>query len=104
VAPDVPSADPSPPGDEEPLAIPIEDSLDLHTFRPAEIRSVVEEYLAAAQARGFTEVRVIHGRGTGHQRAMVRSLLSGHPLVVTFADAPAERGGWGATVVILRPA
>jgi DNA-nicking Smr family endonuclease len=100
VAPEVPPASPS--GDEEPLEIPIEDSLDLHTFRPAEVRSVVEEYLAAAQARGFTEVRLIHGRGTGHQRAMVRSLLSGHALVASFADAPAERGGWGATVVTLR--
>ncbi|HEX2440053.1 MAG TPA: Smr/MutS family protein [Methylomirabilota bacterium] len=100
MAPEVPPASPS--GDEEPLEIPIEDSLDLHTFRPAEVRSVVEEYLAAAQARGFTEVRLIHGRGTGHQRAMVRSLLSGHALVASFADAPAERGGWGATVVTLR--
>ena len=104
MAPDVPPAASSPSGDDEPLAIPIEDSLDLHTFRPADVRSVVEEYLAAAQSHGFTEVRLIHGRGTGHQRAMVRSLLSGHPLVVSFADAPAERGGWGATVVTLRHA
>ena len=102
MAPDVPPAAPSPSGDDEPLAIPIEDSLDLHTFRPADVRSVVEQYLAAARAHGFTEVRLIHGRGTGHQRAMVRSLLSGHPLVVSFANAPAERGGWGATVVTLR--
>jgi DNA-nicking Smr family endonuclease len=104
VAPEPPPAAPSPSGDDQPLEIPIQDSLDLHTFRPADVRSVVEEYLAAAQARGFTEVRLIHGRGTGHQRAMVRSLLSGHALVASFADAPAERGGRGATVVTLRHA
>jgi dsDNA-specific endonuclease/ATPase MutS2 len=105
VAPAPPSSStPSPSDDEAAVEIPIEDSLDLHTFRPADVRSVVEEYLAAAQARGFTEVRLIHGRGTGHQRAMVRALLSGHARVASFADAPAERGGWGATVVTLRRA
>ena len=90
------------PEDDEPVALPIEDSLDLHTFAPRDVASVVEEYLIEAAARGFREVRVIHGRGIGVQREIVRSALSGHPLVESFADAPAERGGWGATVVRLR--
>jgi DNA-nicking Smr family endonuclease len=88
---------------DEPTRIPIEDALDLHAFAPADVRSVVDEYLQAAQARGFREVRLIHGRGTGTQRASVRALLARHPLVVTYADAPAERGGWGATIVHMHP-
>jgi DNA-nicking Smr family endonuclease len=64
----------------------------------------VDEYLLAARARGLREVRVIHGRGKGVQRARVRSLLSRHPAVERFSSAPHTRGGWGATVVILRPA
>lgn len=85
------------------MPVPIEDSLDLHSFRPADVRSVVEEYLDAAHARGFREVRLIHGRGIGVQRASVRSLLALHPLVLGFADAPEDRGGRGATLVTLRP-
>ena len=67
------------------------------------MRDVVAEYLDAAHARGFREVRLIHGRGIGVQRAIVRSLLATHPLVLAFADAPPERGGRGATIVTLRP-
>jgi dsDNA-specific endonuclease/ATPase MutS2 len=85
----------------EPTILPIEDSLDLHAFAPPDVPSVVDEYLGEASRRGFTEVRLIHGRGTGVQRAVVRRLLAGHPLVARFFDAPAERGGWGATVVVL---
>jgi len=66
------------------------------------VPTVVDDYLRAAQARGFREVRLIHGRGVGVQRAIVQSLLREHPLVAAFADAPPERGGWGATVVTLR--
>ena len=64
--------------------------------------SVVDEYLRAAHARGFREVRLIHGRGIGVQRAIVQSFLREHPLVAHFADAPDDRGGRGATVVTLR--
>lgn len=85
-----------------PVVVPIEDSLDLHAFAPRDVASVVDEYLRAAAGRGFTEVRLIHGRGRGVQRAMVQRLLSGHTLVARFFDAPAERGGWGATVAVLR--
>jgi len=85
------------------VVLPIEDRLDLHPFRPADVRSVVEAYLVEALAAGFTEVRLIHGRGIGVQREIVRSLLAEHPAVVEFHDAPPERGGWGATVVRLAP-
>jgi len=88
--------------DDEPVRIPLEDSLDLHPFAPADVRSVVEEYLEAAHAQGFREVRLIHGRGIGVQRASVQSLLARHPLVARFGDAPPERGGRGATIVRLR--
>ncbi len=91
-------------GPDTPVEIPIEDALDLHSFRPADVRSVVEEYLQVAHARGFTEVRLIHGRGIGVQRAVVQSLLGSHPLVVGYADAPEDRGGRGATLVRLRRA
>jgi DNA-nicking Smr family endonuclease len=90
--------------DAAPVPVPIEDSLDLHSFRPADVRSVVGEYLDAAHARGFREVRVIHGRGLGVQRANVQALLAVHPLVLRYADAPSDRGGRGATLVWLRPA
>jgi dsDNA-specific endonuclease/ATPase MutS2 len=67
------------------------------------VASVVAEYLDAAQARGFVEVRLIHGRGIGVQRTIVQGVLARHPLVAGFADAPPERGGAGATIVRLRP-
>lgn len=79
--------------------VPIEDTLDLHAFQPRDIPSVVEEYLAAARAAGFRQVRVIHGRGLGVQRARVQQVLRGHPLVVSYADAPESH--LGATVVVL---
>lgn len=84
------------------FVLPIEDSIDLHGFQPREIPDVVESYLEAAAEKGFREVRLIHGRGTGFQRARVRQVLVGHPLVERFADAPAGRGGWGATLVWLK--
>ena len=88
--------------DDEPVHIPIEDALDLHAFAPRDVASVVAEYLDAAHARGFSEVRLIHGRGIGVQRKIVQSVLARHPLVAGFADAPPERGGAGATIVRLR--
>lgn len=84
------------------MVVPIGDALDLHPFAPRDIVSVVDEYLREAAARGLEEVRLIHGKGKGVQRAAVRALLAGHPLVSGFFDAPGERGGWGATVVVLR--
>ena len=88
----------------EEIVLPLEEFIDLHPFRPRDVRSVVEAYLEEACEAGFTEVRLIHGRGVGVQREIVRSLLSRHPAVRDYRDAPAERGGWGATVVRLDPA
>ena len=86
----------------DPVTLPIEDALDLHHFAPRDVRSAVDEYLRQAAARGFREVRLIHGKGTGTQRAIVRSVLAGHPAVERFFDGPPDRGGWGATVVVLK--
>lgn len=91
-------------GDEdEPFVLPIGGELDLHAFAPRDVVSVVEEYLAACRARGILSVRVVHGRGKGVQRAEVRRLLARLPGVASFADAPPQSGGWGATVVRLTP-
>jgi MOSC domain-containing protein YiiM len=86
----------------EPVVLPIEDAIDLHTFAPKEIRSVVEEYLNECHRLGISEVRIIHGRGAGVQRQIVRSVLQNHPLVLHFYDAPPEAGGWGATMVRMK--
>ena len=86
----------------EPVEIPLQDSIDLHPFRPKDIPSVVEEYLEQSKEAGLRELRIIHGKGVGVQRNIVRSVLSKHPAVLSFYEAPAEAGGWGATVVILK--
>lgn len=83
------------------VRIPIEDAIDLHAFAPRDVREVVLAYLEAAQEAGFTEVRIIHGRGIGAQRASVRAVLERHPGVRAFADAEPARGGWGATIAFL---
>ena len=88
--------------DDEPIRIPIGDVFDLHTVPPRDVRAVVEEYLIEAHRMGYRALRIIHGRGIGVQREIVRSVLSCTPLVTEFRDAPAEAGGWGATIVTLR--
>jgi dsDNA-specific endonuclease/ATPase MutS2 len=80
--------------------VPIESSLDLHAFRPKDIKSVVEEYISAAAEAGLREVRLIHGRGTGTQRGIVQQALERHALVEEFWDAPESH--LGATVARLR--
>ena len=87
---------------DEPIEIPIEDSIDLHPFQPKEIRDVALEYLTAARARGLRQVRLIHGRGIGVQRERIHSLLRSLEFVESFADADPGGGGWGATVVLLK--
>jgi len=84
------------------ITIPITDTLDLHPFRPAEIRDVAREYLLEAHALGFRQVRLIHGRGIGAQREGIRKLLASLECVLEFHDAEPGGGGWGATVVYLR--
>ncbi|MGE5220714.1 MAG: Smr/MutS family protein [Chloroflexota bacterium] len=86
----------------EPVEIPPRDTIDLHPFQPPDIPSVVDEYLEQCLQAGFRQVRLIHGKGSGVQRNIIRSLLSRHPAVLSSHDAPAEAGGWGATVVILK--
>jgi dsDNA-specific endonuclease/ATPase MutS2 len=86
---------------EEPVRIPVTDVFDLHTVPPRDVRAVVEEYLAEAYRLGFRALRIIHGRGIGVQREIVRSVLSTTSFVAEFRDAPAESGGWGATIVTL---
>ena len=89
------------PEDGDPVEIPITDTLDLHPFRPGEIKDVAREYLLEARARGFRQVRLIHGRGIGVQRERIRLLLAELDFVEGFHDADGSGGGWGATVVLL---
>ena len=90
------------PEEPSPVSLPLEPTLDLHTFPPRDVPGVVEEYLRAAAEAGLREVRVIHGRGRGVQRARVLSLLARLPFVASFSEAPPDRGGWGATIVRLK--
>lgn len=86
------------------VVLPVEDSLDLHTFRPRDIKDLVQNYIDEAVEAGFGEVRIIHGRGIGVQREIVRKTLARHTAVIEFGDAPPGRGGWGATVARLQSA
>jgi dsDNA-specific endonuclease/ATPase MutS2 len=88
--------------DDEPIRIPITDVFDLHSIPPRDVRAVVEEYLIEAHRLGYRALRIIHGRGIGVQRETVRAVLSRTPFVTEFRDAPAEAGGWGATIVTLQ--
>jgi dsDNA-specific endonuclease/ATPase MutS2 len=83
----------------EPVEIEITDVFDLHTIPPRQVKAVVEEYLREARARGFRVVRIIHGKGRGMQREIVRSVLSKTNFVVDWSDAPPDAGGLGATIV-----
>ncbi|HUI78687.1 MAG TPA: Smr/MutS family protein [Bryobacteraceae bacterium] len=85
----------------EPIRIPITDVFDLHTVPPRDVKDVVEAYLEEAQRLGFKALRIIHGRGIGVQREIVRAVLARTDFVLDYHDAPAEAGGWGATVVTL---
>lgn len=86
----------------DPVIIEFRDVIDLHPIPAKQTRAVVEDYLEEAQRRGVRFVRIIHGKGVGVQREIVRSILERTPSVVDFRDAPSEAGGWGATIVILR--
>jgi len=86
----------------EPVELPITDVLDLHSFPPSQVPDLVRDWLDEVCLRGYRDVRIIHGRGIGVQRRTVRSILSRDPRVAGFGDAPAEAGGWGATLVRLK--
>lgn len=87
----------------DPVEIEITDVFDLHTIPPRDVKRVVEEYLLLAHEKGFKSVRIIHGKGIGVQREMVRSILARTPFVADWTDAPPEAGGLGATIVRLQP-
>lgn len=89
--------------EDEPVEIPITDVFDLHSIPPRDAKAATEAYLEEAHRLGLRALRIIHGRGIGAQREMVRCILSRTPYVLQFSDAPPEAGGWGATVVTLKP-
>jgi DNA mismatch repair protein MutS2 len=88
--------------EDEPVRIPITDVFDLHSVPSPDVIPIVEAYLEEARALGFKALRIIHGRGIGVRREIVRSILARTPFVASFSDAPAEAGGRGATLVTLR--
>ncbi|MGA2026760.1 MAG: Smr/MutS family protein [Syntrophobacteraceae bacterium] len=87
--------------EDEIIRHPIEDSIDLHTFRPNEVKDLLNDYLEAASEKGFEEVRIIHGKGMGVLRRTVHAVLKSHPMVISFSEAGPEAGGWGATIAVL---
>jgi dsDNA-specific endonuclease/ATPase MutS2 len=86
----------------DPVEIEITDIFDLHTIPPPDVKAVVEEYLRLAHEKGFKVVRIIHGKGIGVQREMVRSILARTPFVIDWTEAPPEAGGLGATIARLK--
>lgn len=86
------------------VEIPIDGTLDLHTFQPRDVAPLLSDYFDACRARGILEVRVVHGKGTGALRRTVHALLGRLPEVVSWRPADEGAGGWGATIVVLRPA
>jgi DNA-nicking Smr family endonuclease len=87
---------------DEPLQLPIDGVPDLHTFKPAEVKDLVLNYLDACRERGIFQVRIIHGKGIGNLRRTVHALLENHPEVISFTLDHPQYGGWGATIVFLR--
>lgn len=106
---DLPDEHPEEPSDEdadgawepEPVELPIDGCLDLHTFSPRDLRTLVPDYIDACARLGLTEVRIVHGKGRGELRRSVHALLGRHPRVASFRLADGDRGGWGATVATL---
>lgn len=84
------------------VEIEITDTFDLHSFPPKDVRRVTEEYLILAREKGFRLVRIVHGKGIGVQREMVRKILAETDFVESFKDAPAFSGHWGATIASLK--
>jgi DNA-nicking Smr family endonuclease len=85
------------------VALPIDGTLDLHAFRPEEVGDLVPAWIEACREAGLLELRVVHGKGTGALRRSVEAVLARHPQVASFRTAGEDGGGWGATLVALRP-
>jgi DNA-nicking Smr family endonuclease len=103
-----PQPDPAPAAEpqaaeEEPVRIPVDGVLDLHTFQPREVKDAVIAYLEACREQNVLAVRIIHGKGSGSLQRTVHALLARTPYVVWFQNVGAEGGGWGATSVTLAP-
>jgi DNA-nicking Smr family endonuclease len=88
--------------EDEPVKIPIDGVLDLHTFHPKDVKDLVPEYLRECRGKGIYHVRIIHGKGTGTLREIVRRLLEKNPYVLSFKTAMYDGGSWGATEVELK--
>lgn len=86
----------------EPVIVPIDGVLDLHTFSPGELKGLMQDYIDACLEADIYDLRIIHGKGSGVMRARVRSLLKKDPRVKIFEDAPGDAGGWGATIATLK--
>ena len=87
---------------DEPIQLPVDGVLDLHTFQPREVKDLVPNYLAACREKGIYQVRIIHGKGVGNLRRTVHSILAKHPAVISFILDHTQFGGWGATIVHLQ--
>lgn len=88
---------------DRPVPLDINGELDLHTFHPSELAPLLGDYIAECRKKGILNLRIIHGKGRGVQRERVHRLLGKNPHVRSFSLAPPQAGGWGATLVVLRP-
>jgi dsDNA-specific endonuclease/ATPase MutS2 len=91
------------PEEQEPVEIPVDGILDLHQFQPRDVKTLVPDYLDLCREKGILRVRIIHGKGTGALRRAVHSILSKLPGIASFKQAMEDEGGWGATIVTLKP-
>lgn len=89
--------------DQEPVELPVDGILDLHSFQPGDVKELIPDYLSLCREKGILRVRVIHGKGTGALRTTVHAILSKLPGVASFKQAMEDEGGWGATIVTLKP-
>ena len=86
----------------QPIVVPIDGVLDLHTFAPTELKGLLQDYIDACLESNIYDLRIIHGKGSGVMRSRVRSLLEKESRVQAFENAPTDAGGWGATLVTLK--